>query len=191
MSLDPYADPVTGVLRNKLGCVRHDALHQAERDISRAALLRLSAHPIPGKYDLAHLAEFHAAIFGDVYPWAGTIRMIAIAKSDMFCLPQFIASEADRIFADLRAENHLRGLRRPDFVHRLAYHLAEINALHPFREGNGRAQRAFMRQLAREAGFALRWSRLDADRNVAASIASMRGHLEPLRVLLDGLVEPA
>jgi cell filamentation protein, protein adenylyltransferase len=129
--LDPYADPVTGVLRNKLGCVTHEALRQAERDISRAALLRISAHSVPGKYDLDHLAEFHRAIFADIYPWAGEIRTIVIAKADVFCLPRFIVSEAERIFMDLRAENHLRGLRRPEFVSRLAHHLGEINALHP------------------------------------------------------------
>jgi fido (protein-threonine AMPylation protein) len=34
------------------------------------------------------------------------------------------------------------------FTERLTYYLGEINAIHPFREGNGRAQRAFFRQLA-------------------------------------------
>ena len=49
--------------------------------------------------------------------------------------------------------------------------LGEVNAVHPFREGNGRAQRAFFEQLASDAGFALDWQHLDADRNIAASAA--------------------
>jgi cell filamentation protein len=115
---------------------------------------------------------------------------VTIAKGDLFCLPRFIVSEADRIFEALAKEEFLRGLRRKEFVDRLAHHFGEINALHPFREGNGRTQRAFLGQLAREAGFAVRWARLDGAQNIAASIAIMRGDPEPMRRLLDDLVEP-
>jgi fido (protein-threonine AMPylation protein) len=71
------------------------------------------------------------------------------------------------------------------FVGWLAYYLGEVNALHPFREGNGRAQRAFSGQLARDAGFTLAWQHLDAVRNVEASAAIMRGDPEPMRKMLD------
>jgi cell filamentation protein len=77
---------------------------------------------------------------------------------------------------------------RDAFIRRLAYYLGEVNALHPFREGNGRAQRAFFEQLARDAGFTLSWQHLDAARNVEASAAIMRGDAEPMRKLLDVLV---
>ncbi len=74
---------------------------------------------------------------------------MAIAKGAVFCLPQYIASPAAIIFRELHDEDCLRGLSRDAFVGRLAYYLGEVNALHPFREGNGRAQRAFFAQLAR------------------------------------------
>ena len=74
------------------------------------------------------------------------------------------------------------------FVGRLAYYLGEVNALHPFREGNGRAQRAFFAQLAHSTGFTLAWQHLDATRNVEASAAIMRGDPEPMRKMLDALV---
>ena len=74
------------------------------------------------------------------------------------------------------------------FVGRLAHYLGEVNALHPFREGNGRAQRAFFGQLARNAGFTLAWQHLDPVRNVEASAAIMRGDPEPMREMLDALV---
>lgn len=64
-----------------------------------------------------------------------------------------------------------------------------MNAAHPFREGNGRTQRAFFGQLARDAGHRVAWERLDPVRNVEASIASHNGDDEPLRKLLDELVE--
>jgi fido (protein-threonine AMPylation protein) len=82
----------------------------------------------------------------------------------------------------------LRGLSRDALVERLAYYLVEVNALHPFREGNGRAQRAFFAQLARSTGFTLAWQHLDAARNVEASAAIMRGDPEPMRKMLDTLV---
>jgi cell filamentation protein len=77
----------------------------------------------------------------------------------MFCLPQYIDSSAAVIFRQLHGEHCLRGLRRDAFVGRLAHYLGEVNALHPFHEGNGRAQRAFLGQLARDAGFILPWQR--------------------------------
>jgi cell filamentation protein len=79
-------------------------------------------------------------------------------------------------------------LERRPFIDRLTYYLGEVNAVHPFREGNGRTQRAFFEQLAREAGYALAWQHLDAARNIEASAAIMRGDVEPMRKMLDTLV---
>ena len=181
MPEDPYSDPVTGVLYNKLGLRSAAALEAAEREITHAALILLDESPASASYDLAHLREIHQRIFGDIYQWAGQVRTVAIAKSAMFCLPQYIESSAAVIFRELRDEDCLRGLDRGIFVGRLAYYLGEVNALHPFREGNGRAQRAFLGQLARDAGFPLAWQHLDPVRNVEASAAIMRGDPEPMR----------
>ena len=93
-------------------------------------------------------------------------------------------SSAAVIFRELRDEDCLRGLGRGIFVGRLACYLGEVNALHPFGEGNGRAQRAFFGQLARDAGFPLAWQHLDPVRNVEASAAIMRGDPEPMRKML-------
>lgn len=123
--------------------------------------------------------------------WAGELRTVVIAKSAPFCLPQFIEAAAEQIFGQLAAaDRYLHGLCREPFVARLVHYHAEVNALHPFREGNGRSQRAFFRQLAADAGWRLDWSQLDTRRNAAASAASMSGDLEPLATLLDQLVTP-
>jgi cell filamentation protein len=188
MREDPYSDPVTGVLYNKLGLGAAADLESAEREITHAALILLDASPVSPSYDLAHLREIHRRIFGDIYQWAGQIRTVAIAKGAMFCLPQYIDSSATVIFGELHGEDCLHSLRRDAFVRRLAYYLGEVNALHPFREGNGRAQRAFFGQLARGAGFTLAWQHLDPVRNVDASAAIMRGDPEPMREMLDALV---
>ena len=188
MPEDPYSDPATGVLYNKLGLVTAADLEAAEREITHAALILLDESPVSPSYDPPHLREIHKRIFGDIYEWAGQIRTVAIAKGTVFCLPQYIASSAAVIFRELHDEDCLRGLRRDAFVGRLAYYLGEVNALHPFREGNGRAQRAFFGQVARDAGFTLAWQHLDPVRNVEASAAIMRGDPEPMREMLDALV---
>jgi cell filamentation protein len=187
MPEDPYSDPVTGVLYNKLGLGTAAGLDAAEREITHAALILVDESPVSSSYDLPRLQEIHKRIFGDIYEWAGQIRTVAIAKGAMFCLPQYIDSSAAVIFGVLHDEDCLRGLRRDAFVGRLAHYLGEVNALHPFREGNGRAQRAFFGQLARDAGFTLAWQHLDPARNVKASAAIMRGDPEPMREMLDAL----
>ena len=184
---DPYSDPVTGVLYNKLGLDTVAGLEAAEREITHAALVLLDESPVSPGYDLPHLQEIHKRIFGDIYEWAGQIRTVAIARGAVFCLPQYIDSSAAVIFGELHDEDCLRGLRRDAFGGRLTHYLGEVNALHPFREGNGRAQRAFFGQLARDAGFTLAWQHLDPARNVEASAAIMRGDPEPMREMLDAL----
>jgi cell filamentation protein len=185
---DPYTDPVTGVLRNKLGLGTAEELAAAEREITHAALILIRESPARATYDLPHLCAIHQRIFDDIYEWAGQIRTVAIAKGNMFCLPQYIESSSVGTFRALRGENFLQGLERGPFIDRLTFYLGEVNAVHPFREGNGRAQRAFFEQLARDAGFTLNWQHLDAARNIEASVAIMRGEVEPMREMLDSLV---
>lgn len=70
----------------------------------------------------------------------------------------------------------------------MTHHLGEVNAIHPFREGNGRTQRVFFEQLAKDAGFRIEWQRMNPGRNVEASVAIMRGNAEPMRAMLDDLI---
>ena len=191
MSEDPYTDPATGVLRNALGITDTSVLERVEADLTRAALQELAVSHLPGDYDLAHLLAFHRAIFEDLYAWAGQVRTVPIAKPGaVFASPLFIESFAADLFAQLRRENYLRGLSRGDFVKRLAHYYAEINAIHPAREGNGRAQRAFLGQLADDAGWPIAWSRMDPELNIVASQAGHRGDLAPLVRMFGSLVGP-
>lgn len=189
MNEDPYVYPGTTVLRNARGIRDQAELSAVEAEATAYALAALATQPIPGGYDLAHLQSFHRAIFGDLYPWAGELRTVAIAKTGMFCLPEHITSYAAGVFARLADEQHLRGLAREAFVDRLTFFAGEVNALHPFREGNGRTQRAFLGQLAREAGHHVSWSHLDRQRNIDAFTASLNGNDVPLRMLLAGLID--
>ena len=192
MSGDPYLDPRTGVFRNRLGLTDYTELAEAEKTMASLRVDQLKRRRIPGRYDLNHLRAFHWTIFQDVYPWAGQLRTVLIVKAGgSFCLPHLIASTAAELFDRLATADHLRGRDRIAFLEGLTPLLAEINALHPFREGNGRTQRAFLTQLARDAGFRLRWDGVDRDANIDASRAAADGDLAPLRALLDPVVQPA
>lgn len=189
MSWDPYLDLEHGVLRNRLGITDPDALADAESDLSSMRIAELAGSPLPGRYDLPYLQAIHWTIFSDVYPWAGQLRTIRLGKGGQpFCPPEEIAHRGGAIFDRLVAKDHLRGLARPDFVAGLTTLLADLNDLHPFREGNGRTNRTFCAQLARDGGYRIDWRRMDAARNVAASRAASEGDRKPLRDMLDDLV---
>jgi cell filamentation protein len=105
VTIDPYLDPAAGVLRNRLDISDEATLRVVEADITAAIMLRLSEQALPGAYDLTHLRSFHREIFGDVYPWAGEIRTVAIAKTDLFCLPQHIEPYAAEVLGQLADES--------------------------------------------------------------------------------------
>lgn len=97
-------------------------------------------------------------------------------------IPKHIESFADHTFTRLAAADYLRGLDRAEFIDGLTELLGDLNALHPFRDGNGRTQRAFCGQLARHAGHQLRWAPMDPAENITASRASLRGDNTALHI---------
>lgn len=185
MSWDPYLDLEHGVLRNLLGITDPAELADAEAALVATRIVDLQRTDLPGGYDLDHLQEFHEHLFGDVYDWAGELRTVPIGKGAPFCHPADLRAEGGRVFSRLAGARHLRGLDRAAFVDGLTVLFAELNALHPFREGNGRTLRAFLAQLARAAGHPVRWAGLSADENRAASRAAHAGDCRPLRALLE------
>jgi cell filamentation protein len=190
MAQDPYVYPGTGVLRNNLDIRDPRELAVAEADIVRAALATLADEPLPGGYDLAHWQAFHRRVFGGLYPWAGELRTVQIAKPNAFyARPEHIAGYAQDVFAELAKERHLVGLDREAFVERLTHYHAEMYAVHPFREGNTRSLRTFLGQLAAAAGHRVDWEHLDHKRSFDANVQSLNGKNEQLRELLEQIVD--
>ncbi|MBR0488338.1 Fic family protein [Candidatus Saccharibacteria bacterium] len=187
---DPYCYPGTRVLRNKLNIADPDELYDAERDLATLRNLELMHKLIEGTFDFTYLCKIHKYLFQDIYDWAGEVRTVDIAKSNLFCRYFFIQSEADRIFMELSSERYLQSLPVDDFPARLAYYFAEINALHPFREGNGRTQREFIRQLAFQNGYLLFYSGITKDEMISASIESFKRNYAPLEHLLASHLHP-
>lgn len=100
--------------------------------------------------------------------------------SSAFCYPENIAREMKGLFASLRDKNFLQGLSREHFAAEAAAFLSTLNAIHPFREGNGRTQTTFITLLAEQAGHALDLDRLVPEQFLAAMVASFKGDDRPL-----------
>lgn len=126
--MDVYSK--NGVLINKLGITSQEELSNAERILTSKRNAELLLEPIKGKFDLKHLQAIHKHLFQDIYSWAGELRTVDIAKSNLFCLAQFIPNYAEEIFRNLESENCLVNLDKAQFVKRCAYYFCEINALH-------------------------------------------------------------
>lgn len=184
MNDDPYVYPGTEVLRNLPGIEDPVRWKRAEADLTRLRIARLLRARLDGRYDLPHLQRFHHAVFCGFYEWAGELRTVDISRTAPFASWRYLQSAATSVFARLGFEL-IGAANRGEFLDLLSVHFGNVNALHPFREGNGRAQRTFFAQLAGDAGYVLDWGAVDPDHNIAASRASLSGDHVPLRRMLE------
>jgi cell filamentation protein len=181
---DPYTYENSTVLVNKLDLRDQKELDDYEAEISNAR----SEEPLPeGKLDFGHYCAIHHHLFQDVYDWAGKHRTVRISKQGSpFCFPEHIEAQATRLFVALRTSNFLEDLKYDDFSIQAAHFLPELNAIHAFREGNGRAQLTFFALLADNAGHPLDLAKLDPDLMLKAMIESFEGdETELARVIKD------
>ena len=151
-----YCYKSTNVLVNKMNIKDPIALKNYETSVIGLKLMALSKQGITGKFDVSHFVSIHKFLFEDIYPFAGLFRTENIAKDYFqFAEWEYIESELTRLLSELKSENFLANLTKEKFAERLAYYWAELNVLHPFREGNGRAIREFIRELAAWNGYEL------------------------------------
>lgn len=187
---DPYIDE-NGVLINKKGIKDEFELDRVERASSYMKALDLDRNPIKGKFDLKHLQDIHKHLFGDIYPFAGKIRDGYLQKGQQdFTMGYRIVPQAEKLFTQLKNEQFLKKTEPAKIAGRLAYYMGEINAIHPFREGNGRAQRIFISQLAKEAGFELTFSKSTQEEMINASIQAHRCDYKGLESIIEKGLTP-
>jgi cell filamentation protein len=183
---DPYLYPGTSVLKNLRGLTDPQLLARFEARQTHRRIAELIDTPITGGFDVAHLKAIHRHIFQDVYEWAGEFRTVNISKTGhLFGLAIVLEPALQQILAKLAAEKHLVGLDGEKFVDRAAYFIGELNAAHPFREGNGRTQREFIRELGLKAGHYIDWRATTAEKMIEASRLS---HLSGDSSLFAGLI---
>ena len=179
---DPYIDASTGVLKNLLGISSAQKLEKIEASLAygRSLDLDTGVPPVP-PFDMDHLKAIHRHLFQDIYSWAGEIRTIDISKGHTrFASAIAINSAGIKLFKDLEKENWLTGKNRREFADRAGHYLGEINVLHPFRDGNGRAQRFFMAQIGSWCRHQIVLGKIPVEKNIEASIAAYNGDSSPL-----------
>jgi cell filamentation protein len=192
------------VLKNKLGITSYPELERTTSAYAKARteLLKLGLGP-PATFDAAHLTALHKHLFQDIFEWAGRARDQQIQLSDgtiayaphlrkggnTFTFGPDIPGALDRVFAKLAAGHFLRGLTRPQFAAAAAEFLIALNAIHPFREGNGRTQRAMLSQLAARAGHVIAFDVMSGERNKLVSRAAHDGDPSGMYRLLDEITD--
>ena len=183
---DLYCYPGTRILRNKAGLRNQKLLNSFEL----AMTTQRFDEPLPaGRFGVRHFCAVHHHLFQDVYAWAGKIRRVRISRNgSAFCYPERIVPELERVLDDLKKADLLKGLSKSAFTKEAAHLLAELNAIHAFRDGNGRSQMAFMQLIATRAGYALHLVRLRPRKFLSAMIASFYGKEEPLRQQIASLI---
>ncbi|MCU6677500.1 putative adenosine monophosphate-protein transferase Fic [Leclercia tamurae] len=187
---DPYLYPGLNVMRNRLSIRQAERLAQAAYELTalRAATLPLG----PLLRGLPHLCAIHQHLYQDIFDWAGDIREIDIYQGDTrFCHFAYIEKEGNALMQDLEEEGYLVGLERDAFIERLSHYYCEINVLHPFRIGNGIAQRIFFEQLAIHAGYQLDWRDIDPDAWAQANQSGAMGDLSALKTIFSKVVSEA
>ena len=166
-----YCYPGTDVLINFYDERDQKKLDLIETNHTLHRLIELYNAPILGAFGLKHLQKIHKHIFQDVYPFAGELRTVNISKNGQGFAPCLhLTSYANAVFKQLKQEKHLKELTKEEFCKRLSYYFTEVNMIHPFREGNGRAQREFFRVLAAKNGYELDWSLVEKNEMLEASI---------------------
>lgn len=179
-----YCYPDTNVLKNKLNIRDNKLLKTAEEEITLIKQMELLKNPIKGNFSKTHFMNIHKFIFEDIYLFAGKIRREQISKADtMFYPPDLIDKELDKVFAKIKEKNMLRETDEEKIFDNLAYVMAELNIIYPFREGNGRSIREFIRLMAKCMGYDLNWGNVDKEEILESSIMSVDNYKVLTRML--------
>ena len=183
---DPYCYPSSDVLKNKAGHTDPSALEAFETAMTFAR----ADEPLPsGRLSVRHYCAVHHHLFQDVYAWAGTFRTVRLTKdTSTFCYPENIVKEMKSLFDWLKDKQFLTRRTGASFADGAAHFLGELNAIHPFREGNGRTQLTFLALLADRAGHRLDLDKLDPVATLDAMIKSFNGNERPLALSIRKLI---
>ena len=188
-SIDPISDncyPGTSVLINKFDIRDEAKLNEVESVVVSARNAEWLNEPEAFTFDFFHYKAIHHFLFSDLYDWAGQVRTVNISKKGTrFTLAENIERQAELIFKRLKECDYFKGLPRYEFVDEIVDFYCVTNELHPFREGNGRTQRAFLTQLIRNAGYDINFADMDTELLMIATIQSAQGVTDLLKQLFS------
>lgn len=186
-SIDPISAncyPDTTVLINKFDIHDEEKLNEVESVLASVRYAEWLNAPKADSFDFEHYKAIHYFLFSDLYDWAGQIRTVNISKKGTKFTPsENIEEQAALVFKRLRKCNYFKGLDHSAFVNEIVDFYCVTNALHPFREGNGRTQRIFLTQLIRNAGYDINFADMDTELLMIATIQSAQGVTDMLKQL--------
>lgn len=203
--IDPYCYPGTSVLKNLGGHKTAQKLKAFETLVVTLRAKDLFDNPIQGEFSISRLKETHRRLFEGVYAWAGQFREQTgwIGKDRglgyggvRYCDSRFIDNELNKVFQSLAETRHLKGLPLEQFPERAAYFYGELDAIHPFREGNSRTLRKFMFDMGVSAGYEMHWEKTNRDENTrnrlyrARDIAVLRADHSELTKIFTEVTTP-
>ena len=132
-----------------------------------------------GQFDLAHLKTIHHHLFQDIYEWAGEIRETEISKGgSQFQFLQYIETGMADVHRRIVSHGFLKNLSKHDFADLAGEIMGDVNYVHPFREGNGRTQMQYLKQLAEQAGHGIDLTRIDRDLWMRSSRLAHQGNYQ-------------
>lgn len=174
----------TNVLKNKLNIKNNDELKQAEEEITAIKQLVLLQQPLKGRFSKTHLLNIHNFLFSDIYYFAGKIRKEQIKKGNtVFYPPNMIDRQLNVLFDEINKENMLKETDKEKQLQNLSYIMSELNIIHPFREGNGRTIREFIRCLGLHYGYNINWGNIDREELIDASVNAVDDNMAFFKVI--------
>lgn len=186
--------PGTRCIANYYGIKDKTLLDEVDRMISAMRMAQILEHPMEKSLSLDYFVSLHKHMFGDLYPSAGVFRTKSAAKRTEFVPPEMIERMLVELMDKLEATDWLKKLDEDDtdwdFLNELAYFMGELEAIHPFVDGNGRVTRFFISFIARRAGYYISWGAADPDQLLEASISAIDGDYQALVDLLEEITIP-
>lgn len=187
-----YCYPNSTTLKNRRGYTDSSQLAAWEAHAVAVRSAEVLRSPPPFVFSFDHLRQLHRLLFRDVYDWAGESRRVNISKGDTrFAVWEQIDGEAQRLFASTP------NVPAPDardmhgwFIRTAAPFLIELNVIHPFREGNGRAARLFAERWANTVALRLAWDEVEPEDLLEAMIDGVTNGTRHLEVALDRCLQP-
>lgn len=181
-----YCYEGTSVLINKKNIKDHYVLEEVEKLVVTYKLAQIINNESYFKRDLSmkHYLAIHRYLFEDIYPFAGELRKEFTNKKNnaegldeegtrIYCNPDFIHICLQEQLSKMKKEA-VKIYSKDNLIDFLTRNYLELYYIHPFREGNSRTLREFLREyveimnklILTFGDFEIKYSELDPDDNI-------------------------
>lgn len=167
-----YTYGMTDVLKNKLNIRNEEELKEYEKKVVALKLLSIRKavyEKFENNFNEERLRFIHKYLFSEVYDFAGEYREENITKDNFKFSDYRYIKDNIKIIMEKISLDKLTNLTEDELVRFISSIMTDLNVLHPFREGNGRATREFIRELLEYLGYEIDFFLIDYDKIIEAS----------------------